>query len=67
MHSIDVVTFRPLIQKSNKIPDIFFKAIQCNTKPLKDFDTSTENRGNSLNQHKYLPELNYKKDKYKLF
>lgn len=67
MHSIDVVTFRPLIQKSSKIPDVFFKAIQCNNKGSKEHSDLREKDGISFGEHKYLPELNLKKDKYKVF
>ena len=58
MHSLNVVLHRPLIQKSNKIPDVFFKAIKYKSKPLKELDLLAVNEVSSANYQMYLPKAN---------
>lgn len=60
MHSLDVVPYRPLIQKSKKIPDVFFQAIQYKSKPFKDLDLLAVNEVSSANYQMYLPKANQK-------
>jgi hypothetical protein len=58
MHSLDIVQYRPLIQKSNNIPDVFFQAIHYKSKPLKELDLLALNEVSSANDQMYLPKAN---------
>jgi len=63
MNVIQINSSRPLIKKSNRIPDVFFKAIYEDLKPIDQLNNVFRVKRYLKNedQHKYLPELDLKR------